>query len=186
MAKQKTEKRSKTEKPTSSDGRWWDLIERAGEAVESPDEQCEALLELLQEELDPDEILLFDKFVHERLRDAYRWDLWEVAYIMNGGCSDDGFDYFCGWLVGKGREHYEAALAKPEDAAKGVDPKDEPFENEMMWYVAANAWQAKTEKEHGDYEKVAHDVTRSLEGDAFDEDAVDEKYPELAKKFGGE
>jgi hypothetical protein len=25
---------------------------------------------------------------------AYRADLWGAAFIINGGCSDDGFEYF--------------------------------------------------------------------------------------------
>ena len=36
--------------------------------------------------------------------DSYRWDLWGAAYLANGGCSDDGFDYFRGWLIGQGRK----------------------------------------------------------------------------------
>ncbi len=62
------------------------------------------------------------EFVNERIRDAFRSDLWAVADIMNGGWSDDGFDYFLGWLVLRGKQAYEAALANPEDVAKGVSP----------------------------------------------------------------
>jgi hypothetical protein len=193
MAKAKTTARPKSKAPAKApaksaakgDDRWWDLIERAGEDAEDPDEQTELLHDLLVDELDADEILEFDTFVQEKLRDAYRGDLWAVAYIMNGGCSDDGFDYFCGWLVGKGKKHYEAALANPEDAAKGVSPDDEPFENEGFWYVAANAWQEKTGKDDAAYEKAATQVTRELIGELFDEDTVSESYPKLAKKFGG-
>ena len=194
MAKAANKSRPATKKPTkpatgkpakSADDRWWDLIERSGKDAEDPDEQAELLHDLLVDELTPDEILAFDKFVNEKLRDAFRYDLWEVAYVMNGGCSDDGFDYFCGWLVGKGRKHYEAALANPEDAAKGVSPDDEPFENEMLWYVSANAWKEKTGKDDVAYEKAATQVTRTIQGEMFDEDEAYEKYPKLAKKFGG-
>ncbi len=174
---------AKTAKPSKTDERWWDLIERSREDTNGAEEQAEQLHDLLVEELTAEEIVAFDRFVLERIRDAYRWDLWEIAYLMNGGCSDDGFDYFCGWLVGKGRKHYEAALANPEDAAKDVSPEDEPFENEMLWYVAANAWQDKTGQ--ADYDSVAPDVTRTLIGEPFDEDTVSEKHPKLAKKFGG-
>jgi hypothetical protein len=31
-------------------------------------------------------------------------DQWGAAYLANGGCSDDGFDYFRGWLIGQGRK----------------------------------------------------------------------------------
>lgn len=174
---------AKAAKPTKSDDRWWDLIERSRKDTAGPDEQAEQLHELLVEELTAEEIVAFDKFVLERIRDAYRWDLWEIAYLMNGGCSDDGFDYFCGWLVGMGRKHYEAALKNPEAAANGVGPDDEPFENESLWYVASNAWEEKTGQSN--YDTVAPDVTRELIGKPFDEEGVYEKHPKLAKKFGG-
>lgn len=169
----------------SDDDRWWDLIERAGEDAEDPDEQCELLHDLLVDELTADEILDFDTWVHEKLRDAYRNDLWEIAYIMSGGCSDDGFDYFCGWLVGMGKKHYEAALKNPEDAAKGVEAGNDPYENEGFWYVAARAWQEKTGKDDAAYEKAATHVTRELIGEGFDEDELEDKFPKLWKRFNG-
>jgi hypothetical protein len=41
---------------------------------------------------------------------SYRLDLWGAAYLVNGGCSDDGFDYFRGWLLRQGRATWQAAL----------------------------------------------------------------------------
>ncbi|TYB52801.1 DUF4240 domain-containing protein, partial [Nonomuraea sp. PA05] len=49
---------------------------------------------------------------------AHRADLWGAAYLINGGCSDDGFEYFRCWLVGQGREVYEAALDDPDSLAE--------------------------------------------------------------------
>lgn len=158
--------------------RWWNIIERS-------EGDADALIELLANELTVEEIVSFDRFLQERIRDAYRSDLWEVAYIMNGGCSDDGFDYFIGWLIGRGRAHYEAALANPEAAADGVGPEDEPFENEGVWYVASNAWGIKTGKPKDDYYAIAPKVPRTLQGDGFDEDAVYDSHPKLAERFGG-
>jgi hypothetical protein len=171
--------------PSTPDDRWWGFIERARKGAEDEEEMTERLGELLEKELTPEEIIQFDTFVNERIRDAFRGDLWGVAYIMNGGCSDDGFDYFCGWLVGKGKAHYYAALANPEDAAKGVSPDDEPFENEDMWYVAARAWESKTDKSTDEFHQVAPAVERELQGELFDEETIGEKYPKLARKFGG-
>jgi len=170
-------------KTTTSDDRWWSLIARSAEGAEDPDAQGERL-EALVKELDVDDIVAFDRFVQERMRDAFRSDLWAVAYIMNGGCSDDGFDYFLGWLVGRGKARYEAALAHPVDAARDVSPDDAPFENEAFWYVARRAYEAKTGKE-GSYDAVAPNVTRTLQGELFDEDTVHELHPELAKRFEG-
>ncbi|MER7341367.1 DUF4240 domain-containing protein [Streptomyces sp. NPDC000075] len=36
-----------------------------------------------------------------------------TAHGANGGCSDDGFDYFCGWLITQGPEAFERVVADP-------------------------------------------------------------------------
>lgn len=163
------------------DTRWWALLDKARR--KDLDAYEERLLDALKK-LPVEDIAAFDRFVHERLRDAFRADLWEVAYVMNGGCSDDGFDYFLGWLVSRGRARYEAALAAPDEAAKGVSPDDEPFEFEALWYVAARAYEAVTGR--GDYHStLAPAVKRSLQGELPDEDEIEARHPKLARRFGG-
>jgi hypothetical protein len=62
-------------------------------------------------------ILDWDR-IHSELRvESYRWDLWGAASLINGGCGDDGFDYFRGWLLGQGRAVWQAALADPDSLA---------------------------------------------------------------------
>lgn len=193
MATKKKPTKSFANKPTPSvrpasgtdNDRWWDIIERSRKGAKESDAQAERLIALLSKELSAAEIMAFDTFLQERIRDAFRTDLWAVAYIMNGGCSDDGFDYFLGWLICKGKAHYEAALAKPENAAKRVKPDDEPFENEVVYYGPSRAWAAKTGKPIDDYYRIAPSVPRTLQGEMFDEDTVFDDYPTLAKKFGG-
>jgi hypothetical protein len=165
---------------TDSDARWWALLDKARRKDLSA---YEARLVDALKALTVPEVVAFDRFVHERIRDAYRADLWEVAYVMNGGCSDDGFDYFVGWVVSRGRARYEAALASPEAAAKGVSPDDEPFEFEALWYAASRAYAAITGRD--DYEAaVAPAVTRTLTGVLPEEDEILARHPKLAKRFG--
>jgi hypothetical protein len=91
-----------------------------------------------------------EEFGHElslRMAESYRWDLWAVAYVANGGASDDGFDYFRGWLLTRGRARYEEALRDPPAAVVGAwrFVPFLPFECEEMLGVA-----------HEAYEQVAH------------------------------
>ena len=44
---------------------------------------------------------------------SYWTPLWAAAYVINGGCSDDGFDYCRGWLILQGREVFEHVVADP-------------------------------------------------------------------------
>src|SRR5262245_673914 len=80
------------------------------------DLQAERLEELLTA-MSADEVQEFDRIFTQLYFDAYRWELWAAAYIIEGGCSDDGFMDFRYWLVSMGREVYEAAMADAESLA---------------------------------------------------------------------
>jgi hypothetical protein len=49
---------------------------------------------------------------------SYTNPLWAAAYLINGGCSDDGFEYFRGWLIAQGREVFERVVADPDALAE--------------------------------------------------------------------
>jgi hypothetical protein len=164
--------------------RFWSIIERSRRGAPDPEAQGERLIGIL-EQLDIEEIIAFERVLEERIRDAFRNDLWAIAYIMNGGCSDDGFDYFIGWLIGRGRKRYEAALADPERAADRVSPDDEPFENEMVWYAPARAYERKTGRSDFDL-RCAPAVTRTLRGEGWEEDDLPQLYPRLWRRFLGQ
>jgi hypothetical protein len=72
---------------------------------------------------------------------SYDWNLWGAAYLMKGGCSDDAFDYFRGWLVAQGRHVWERAVQDPDTLAElGVDPDDDFLECEDMLGVGRVAF----------------------------------------------
>ena len=49
---------------------------------------------------------------------ANTYRLWHAAEIILGGwCSTDSFHYFQMWLVGLGRDAYDAAIAEPDSLA---------------------------------------------------------------------
>jgi hypothetical protein len=159
---------------------FWALVDAArAEATPASSHQAEMLQRKLQA-LPPPEIALFDRIFRQLHHDAYRWDLWAAAYIIEGGCSDDGFEYFRAGLIGLGRDVYEAALKDPGSLvrlpARGVD-----FSNEEMLYAASRAYEAITGRDMPDDGLIP---PAEATGEPWDEDAVGEKYPELAAKFG--
>src|SRR5438552_328287 len=93
---------------------FWDHI-RASRRVD-PEAHAERLTARLAK-LPEEEILDFDHLWDVVLARAYRTDLWGAAYLVNGGCSDDLFEYFRRWLVLQGRTTYAAALADPDSLA---------------------------------------------------------------------
>jgi hypothetical protein len=97
---------------------FWRIIAAARSARGNDrDSRVEALRERLAD-LPPRELQSFQNHYDSLITRAYRWDLWGAAYIINGGCSDDGFRYFRDWLISEGEEAYQAALADPESLAK--------------------------------------------------------------------
>lgn len=71
----------------------------------------------------------FEKILNVVEARAYRTDIWALAYLLQGGCSDDAFEDFRGWLILQGRQVFEGALQDPDSfdvslhsgAAGGMD-----------------------------------------------------------------
>jgi hypothetical protein len=80
----------------------------------------------------------FQVLLRQRLAQLYSWDLWALAYIARGGCSDDEFVDFRAWLVSQGPELFTAALDEPELLAERMQP-DWDLQCEGLAYAALNA-----------------------------------------------
>ncbi len=159
---------------------FWHLIETSRKGAEDCEEQAEKLAKLLMV-LEPEEIVEFAGQMQARLAEAYRWDLWAVAYIINGGCSDDGFEYFCGWLIAQGKQYFEEALAYPAAAARKVVPGDF-VECESILYAAIEAYEQKT----GKSDMPVRDVERPKDpvGEKWEEADLEKLFPKLVRRFG--
>ena len=90
---------------------FWKHIELSKRS--DPEEHEERLVKRLSK-LSPSDFLRFGKWWNSVRDAAYTWKLWGAAYLMNGGCSDDGFVYFRDWLILKGETIYTTALKDPE------------------------------------------------------------------------
>ena len=94
---------------------FWKLIEDARRQVPDPADgeevaaRAAALLSAYPREL----IVAAGQVLRELMAGSYRTPLWAAAYVINGGCSNDGFDYFRGWLILQGREVFEHIVADP-------------------------------------------------------------------------
>jgi len=164
------------------DGFWKTIAE----ACQSDPVQVEGWNERLQAELmkyPPDEILSWNHIFDRMDAQAFTEDLWGAAYIINGGASDDGFYYFRCWLIGMGRDAYEAAIADPDNLAHIVEPG---LDAEVEIYAAAHqAWMEVTgESDTTDY--PARNEASELRGEAwnFDDKAeVRRRFPRLAALY---
>ncbi len=104
---------------------FWGIVEtareRAGAGADDrgveDDPLPGALTDLLVERLTADEILAFVDVAGDVANDAYAWPVWGAAYLVEGGCSDDGFMDFRDGLVLAGRATFERTLADPDTLA---------------------------------------------------------------------
>ncbi len=98
---------------TITEEEFGELLNRAKTKGEDQEEQIEWLTSHLAKRT-VHEIVAFDTHMHRILKDSYTSRLWAAAYIIMGGCSDDCFDYFRGWLLYQGKKTYEACIEDPE------------------------------------------------------------------------
>ena len=166
---------------------FWRLIEDA--SFKSGGE-CEAQAAALKSSLlllPADEIAAFARLFRERRQAAYRWDLWGAAYLVNGGGSDDGFDYFRCWLIAQGQAFYESALADPDSLADllpdDMEWGDADLECEDIAYVAAEVFEEKAGREMTTQESGFIPQSEPV-GVKWDEDDLDALYPKIAAKVG--
>lgn len=166
-----------------SEARFWEIIEAARtKRRTNSDGDClrqAAALERQLRSLPPEAVQGFDLRFQEAMLKAYRWDLWAVAYIINGGASDDGFTYFRAWLVMQGRQNFEAAMTQAERAADSAGT-DYQNECEAVMYVAGDVYQAKTGRVLPYWPL---DYSPEPKGKRWSEDEVDKLYPALSRKF---
>lgn len=158
---------------------FWDIV---GAARTQAGDDIEARVDALEAALDVLSMAEIQDFQHQydaMIRRAYRWDLWGAAYLMNEGCSDDGFRYFSDWLISEGKDTYEAALANPDSLAEIAD--QEYFELESFGYVALKVFEAKG---GGELERDFSTELSMPAGDEWEEDALPGMFPRLAARFG--
>jgi len=104
---------------------WWGVIERArvvagdraGDRNPPDDPLPDALVAELAS-LTPAELVDW-YVVHVQVTDsAYRYPLWNAAYLIEGGCGDDGFMDFRDGLALQGRAVFTRAVADPDSLAE--------------------------------------------------------------------
>ncbi|WP_194911140.1 DUF4240 domain-containing protein [Catenulispora rubra] len=116
---------------------FWHLVDQARDRVSDLDD-AEAVAKEAQalfSGLPVGDITAADQVFWQLMADSFQDSLWAAAYVINGGCSDDGFDYFRGWLILQGRERFEQALRDPDSLA--------------TWPIVVQAAEAESELECG-------------------------------------
>ncbi len=183
-------------KPTAEmmdEEQFWAIVQTAvDEAGDDEDEYLEVVKRELSK-LSLKEMIGFRLRTDKLLYDSYTSEMWCAGYLMNGGCSDDGFEYFRLWVISRGRKVYEAAMANPDNLIDYIDDDAEMdfFEFELFWYVALEAFEEAVDAELYDY--IDDENFKTREGNYpnfefnWEEDepeSMQKLCPRLFEKFG--
>ncbi|ARU51562.1 hypothetical protein CBR64_08790 [Cellulosimicrobium cellulans] len=185
---------------------FWEIVDaardRAGTGADDrgakDDPLPGALTDLLVERLTADEMLAFVDVAGGLAHDAYAWPLWGAAYLVEGGCSDDGFLDFRDGLLLAGRATFERALSDPDSLADHpvvaalVDGGSAWFGYESLDSLVGDAWSLATGEDDEAYyaarERTATGHARSEPAGEqwdFDDDAENaRRLPRLTALFG--
>jgi hypothetical protein len=162
---------------------FWAIIEAAGRTVlENRDGKYASVNKQLKR-LTPAEAKDFQRVFNQKMVDADWCDLWGAAYLINGGCSDDGFVYFRAWLISMGREVYSAALRNPDSLAGVVDPERDDHEFEDLWVVARQVYEELTGEAMPADDVQWPEKPKGEPWDFEDSKEVSRRFPALARLY---
>lgn len=177
---------------------FWKLI---ANSKKNGAEQVEWLTQELVKKKTED-IIEFEIEFRNKLEQSYTSSLWGAAFVIMGGCSDDGFDYFRGWLISRGEEVFNQAVNNPESLAEYLT-EDNLQEDEFapqLEEILSVASDAFTYQRTGsfDYDDDTYtDFLNELEARGYkfepieidfdwDEEDLEVRYPLLWDRFGEE
>ena len=137
---------------------------------------------------DPEEIVAWGRHLDKVMVASGTEDLWAAAYLINGGCSDDGFDNFRGWLIAHGRDAVAGSVKSPDSLAdmesvRAAAENGAVFEAEEVLSIASAAYQQATGSELPAEERAA---TRPDAADLWDfdnEEEMQRRLPKLSALF---
>ncbi|UOO87778.1 DUF4240 domain-containing protein [Vitreoscilla massiliensis] len=163
---------------------FWQLIDQSRQYAQTHNQTHAEALSPLLSALDVADIIDFENHFTHYFHQAYDWKLWAAAYIIHGGCSDDGFMDFRAWLIGQGEQVYVDVLANPDILAEMVEDEDDLYELESqdIWSVAINVYQDKT---GSDNMPATINVAFPSEptGQTWEEGELEDLLPQLSQKF---
>jgi hypothetical protein len=174
---------------------FWELINNSKKYGE---EQVEWLTKELIKK-NNEEIIQFEIEFRNKMEQSYTSSLWGAAFVVMGGCSDDGFDYFRGWLISRGEEVFNQVIKNPEFLAEYLS-EDNLQEDEFapqLEEILSVASDAYTYQKTGMFEyndDIYTEYLNELEARGYKFEAIDiefdweeedleERYPLLWHRF---
>ncbi|WP_027622425.1 DUF4240 domain-containing protein [Acetivibrio clariflavus] len=169
---------------------FWEMISNSRKNNKNDSSRFLEILTSEISKLPEEDIFEFEKILIHNLVRSYTSELWAAAYIINGGCSDDGFNYFQAWLISQGKVIYENAIKDPQSLANVIS-EDQAGEVEFEEFlgVCADAYKMKTGKDdfYENFERIkSSEIENYPEIElnwSEDESSLEKMFPKLVQKF---
>ncbi len=170
--------------------RFWHLIEQSRQNTKHDYELQLSQLEALLNPLSEEEFIAFYDIFNKLYAQSYNGNLWGAAYLILGGCSDDGFDYFRAWLIAQGKEAFDNALANPDSLVKIADNEDiDPILEEILGLLYTMAVEKTGLEDFSEktqdypYPEISFDAWYDQKTGDLDEKKAKKLFPRLYKAF---
>lgn len=167
---------------------FWAVIDRA--TADRPGRPAEVARRAAAElaTRDPAEIVAWGRHLDKVLAASGKEDLWAAAYLINGGCSDDGFDNFRGWLIAHGRDVVARAVREPDSladlpAVRAAASTGAVFEAEEVLTIAAQAHRQATGSELPPSDAPPGRPDPAMLWDFDNEEEMQKRLPRLSALF---
>ncbi|WP_088068394.1 DUF4240 domain-containing protein [Gottfriedia luciferensis] len=174
---------------------FWSLISKM-HIVEEPYEWVISHLARQSDEV----IVGFEIQFETAFTKAYNSNLLGAAWIIMGGCSEDSFAHFRGWLIGQGEQVYKKTLNNPDYLAEYIFPiyEEEGLSPELeeMLDLALQAYSIKQKGDDDWDDKLWNEFNSLVESKGYkypelqlsidwkSNDELKNKFPKLWKRFG--
>ena len=172
------EKRKVTSAPqkrTIDENVFWEIIGEL-QTCDSTEEKCTQLVIVL-ESFSAADIKRFEKILTAKLDQANHFDIWALAYLAQGGCSDDAFEGFRAWLILQGKSLFDLTI-KDVNEACALIPAGLETEAEQFAGCAAIAFENRSGL------PLAVKVTKTkTKGKQWQEEKLESLYPKLWKRY---
>jgi hypothetical protein len=174
---------------------FWQLIDDSRRESAKLVDLPSTLIDVLSKQ-DDQEIVDFELHYVDCLHRAYDAYLWLAAVVIIGGCGDDTFSDFRGWLIAQGRQRFESALADPDSLAD-LESFDGDDGFPLLFYfgsVAPHAFSKQTTGDNNDNNAVmlfhalcsipAYPPLKRRELIDASEEQARAMFPRLTARFG--
>ena len=162
---------------------FWEVIDSTSEKPLNIEKASERLAAALRKMPQPDVFEFCCEF-DRKMDEAYTWELWGVAYLINGGCSDDSFMDFRGSLIAMGKEIFDKAISDAESLLNiDKDQLAQMFEEGYI-YSAPTAYETLS----GEQPHMNVSRKQSPSGKEWDESrqSLQQQFPKAWSVYGWE